>query len=112
MIANMPELELTDIPSELVRSVLYKTIKNHIPSKNIEISVKSASKAGTDNFNGIIYRVYFADKDDVNMNSENNLPLSLILKIAPDNVVRRNLFFSRACFLREIYMYDKVIQVF
>lgn len=92
--------------SELIHSVLHKTIKNEIQSDNYKITLKSASQAGDSNFIGMVYRVYF-EKEDENDNDRNSS--SLILKVTPQNAARRNQFCSRSSFLREIYLYDKVL---
>lgn len=102
----MVELELSDIPSEAIRATLCDTIESKLKSKKYKINVSLASKAGENNFIGIIYRVTFKKEDEIE-NGKN--PISeLILKIAPQNVARRDQFLVRPGFLREIYTYDKV----
>lgn len=99
----MSESELSDISSDLIRSKLCETIESITKTKNYTIKVESASKAGTNNFIGIVYRVYF------NKNGEaTDEPGSLILKTAPQNIARRDSFHSRTCFVREIFMYNEV----
>lgn len=106
--SNMFALEFSDIPSEVIRATLCKTIETKLKSKNYKINVSSASKAGENNFIGIIYRVSF-NKEDETENGE--VPISkLILKVAPQNLARRHQFFSRPAFLREIYVYEKVVE--
>lgn len=100
-------LELSEIStSKLIHSVLHKTIKNEIQSDNYKITLKSASQAGDSNFVGIVHRVYF-EKEDENDNDRNSS--SLILKVTPQNAARRIQFCSRSSFLREIYLYEKVL---
>lgn len=55
-----------------------------------------------DNFMGEIYRVSCQD----NKNADNQT--SVILKIAPKHVMRREKFRLRYLFLREIIVYDEV----
>lgn len=55
-----------------------------------------------DNFIGIVYRV-FCNTADKKKSSK------LILKIAPENEAQRQLVRARSCFLREIYIYNEVI---
>lgn len=60
-----------------------------------------------DNFIGEIYRILFKDANDEN----NEKQSSLILKIAPKNLFRRERFRIRDLFLREINMYDEVRRI-
>lgn len=102
----MVELKLSDIPSEVIRTTLCETIESKLKSKKYKINVSSASKAGENNFIGIIYRVTFKKEDEI---ENEKTPISkLILKVAPQNVARRDRFMARPGFLREIYTYDKV----
>lgn len=100
------ELDLSDIPSVLVRSALLETLEEHQKSKNYQVHLSSATKVGDHNFTGIIYRVSF-NREDGAQNGEKTAS-SLILKIAPDNLARRNQFSARSAFVREIYTFDKV----
>lgn len=98
----MVEPNLSEISSDTIRSILLETIENQIKSSNVKVNVSSASQAGDNNFIGIVYRVSFNSDDDTDNEKK------LILKVAPQNVARRTQFFSRPCFLREIYMYETV----
>lgn len=97
----MVQLDLSEIPSDVIRSALYETIENKVKSKNYQINMSSASKVGETNFIGIVYRVSFKKEGDENDNK-------LILKVAPQNSARRIQFHSRPLFLREIRMYNEV----
>lgn len=99
----MVESDLTEISSEVIRSTLCEAIEKKLKSRKYEINVTSASQAGDNNFIGIVYRVSFGKEDEPPTKS-----FKLILKVAPQNVARRAQFFSRPCFLREIYMYEQV----
>lgn len=101
----MVECDLSELPTEEIRSALRDTIEKKLKSKKYKISVTSASPAGSNNFVGIVYRISFS-KDD-----ENN-QTKLILKVAPQNVARRDQFFSRDLFLREIFLYEEVTMIF
>lgn len=57
---------------------------------------------------GEIYRILYKDAD----NESNSKQSSLILKIAPRNVVMREKLQSRSLFLHEIKMYDQVLAYF
>lgn len=107
---KMFESELSDISSELVRSVLCKTIENKIHSENYKIHVNSASQAGVNNFVGLVYRVYYEEEDEYD--NERSLSSSMILKVAPSNAARRAQSPPRMSFLKEIYMYDVVSFVY
>lgn len=98
--------ELAEIPSELIRSALRKTVENKINSNNYKIKVKSASQAGSTNFVGIVYRVFYERRDQTLEGDD--YKSSIILKVSPQNSARRQKFCSRPSFLREIYMYEKV----
>lgn len=108
--STMVESNLSEISSESVRSILNETIEKRLKTKNFEINVNAATKQG-DNFIGIVQRVTFnkiADSKDQNGDNHKSL---LILKTAPTNLARREGFFSRPCFLREIYLYNEVKRV-
>lgn len=102
----MVTLELSDIPSEVIRTTLCEAIAAKLKSKKYKIAVSSASKAGENNFIGIIYRVSF-NKEDDGENGKTSIS-KLILKVAPLNLARREQFFARPAFLREIFTYEKV----
>lgn len=97
---------LSELPTDVIRTALAETIENKLKSKKYNVTVTSASKAGENNFIGVVYRVVFSKEDAIE--NEKNPTYKLILKVAPQNVARRAQFFSRNCFLREIYMYDEV----
>lgn len=98
----MTDSALAEIPSDLIRSAVLETIEHQLNSKDFRIEVTSASKAGENNFIGIIYRISFTQLNDKNSTK------NVILKIAPQNVLRRSQFVVRPAFVREIYTYEKV----
>lgn len=101
----MPETGLSDISSDLIRATVKEAVENLLNSKECKIDVESASQSGENNFIGIVYRVTFCENETENKKR----PISkLILKLAPQNLARREQFISRPCFLREIYMYNVV----
>lgn len=95
---------LSDIPGDVIRSALCKTIENELKSNKYKVNISSASKVGENNFVGIIYRVA-CSREDGNYKYK---MFKLILKVAPKNLARRSQFTCRMCFLREIYMYNEV----
>lgn len=99
----MFEINSLELPSPAICTALCEIIETNLKSKNYNIAVSSASKPGEDNFVGIVYRVlYFQAEQPENVNK-------VIIKVAPQNLARRKQFFSRECFLQEIYMYNEVI---
>ena len=102
----MSNSDLSAITSEVIRSSLRETVEKKLKSKKYKISVSSASQAGANNFMGTVYRVSFNKEDGDE--SERNTIHKLIVKVAPVHLARREQFFSRPSFLREIYMYEKV----
>lgn len=97
---------LSEISSHLVRKALLETIENLLGSENFKINISSASKAGENNFSGIIHRVTVNELDEDG--NENSPATNLILKVAPQNLLRRSQFVVRPAFVREIYSYEKV----
>lgn len=134
----MAQTDLSEITSEIIRKALFETIENKLNSKNYQIDLSFASKAGENNFIGIIYRVAFYEKEESSKegervekaedrnvgereenaedrnvgkkpeNGEQFSPSKLILKVAPQNEARRAQFYASPAFAREIYTYDKV----
>lgn len=102
----MVDSALSEISSHMVRKAVLETIEGLLKSKNCKINVTSASKAGENNFIGIIYRISFSKlSEDGN---EVGPAQNLILKVAPQNLLRRSQFVVRPAFVREIYSYEKV----
>lgn len=102
----MTESNLSELPSEVIRVAVRDTVEQMLGSNEYEINVTSASQSGDNNFIGIVYRVLF---NKMTGGNNEKIRKKLILKVAPQNIARRMQFFSRPCFLREIYMYKKVI---
>lgn len=98
----MGEIEdLSEISSEIIRAALVETIENHLKTNKFEVNVSSASKVGENNFTGIIYRVSFSNDKKTSQ---------LILKVAPQSIIRRTQFLARPAFVREIFTYDTVMR--
>lgn len=100
------KLDLAEIPSEVVRSMLLDVIEEQLKTKHFQIKLNSATKEGDHNFTGIIYRIS-SERDDKEGNGITTTS-TIILKIAPQNLARRTQFNCRPAFSREIYTYDKV----
>lgn len=98
----MAEFETVEIPSGVVRLALNEVAEKTLKLKTDQLFVSLASKSGANNFIGIVYRATF-NKDD-----EKNPLQTLIVKVAPQQLERRQRFQIRPLFLREIFMYDQV----
>lgn len=71
--------DLSEIPSEVIRSALCDAVEKKLKSKNFKIEVTSASQAGANNFMGTVHRVTF---HKVNENeSEKNAVHKMIVKV-------------------------------
>lgn len=100
----MSDLDLSALSHELITSALNETIEQQLKTTEFETSIEPASKKG-DNFVGIVYRVTCTPKHDDQAEAAN---LKLILKVGPQHEQRREMFHSRQCFLREIYLFNEV----
>lgn len=103
----MARTDVSEIPSEVIRTALHETVETKLKSKKCQIELSLASQAGSNNFIGIVYRASFCREQDENENETNSMH-QMIVKVAPQHVVRRDLFITRPTFLREIYMYETV----
>lgn len=103
----MSSIEFSEISNELIRSEVHEAIKTLTKSADDQIKITSVSKINSDNPSCNIYRISFTT------NAEANAPTSssLILKMAPENLTRRFLSYTRPCLLREIFSYDEVRKV-
>lgn len=97
----MSNIDLSEIPTNVIRNALCETIEKRVKSKNYDAKVTSASKAGESNFVGIVHRVTFNKNDEKQQEK-------FILKVAPQNEARRAQFHSRDLFLQEICAYNEV----
>lgn len=107
----MVKLDLKEISSELVRSVLCKTIQDELKSQHFNIELTPASNDGETNYVGILHRVSFWKEETAETGIRNSSARKLILKIAPEDLARRTRYIARPGFLREIYMYENVRQI-
>lgn len=97
-----------DIPSEIVRKAICETIKDQLNSKYYDLDVSLASSDGDNNFIGILYRISFRKREKNAIENTKNFTHKSIVKIAPQNLIRRARYFTRPAFVREIYMYENV----
>lgn len=102
----MADFETIEILSEKIRLALNEVSEKALKSTNNQLLVSLASKSGTNNFIGIVYRVLFS-KIGEETNGKNPMQ-TLVVKVAPRQLERRQRFQIRPLFLREIFMYEKV----
>lgn len=99
--------------SEMVKKHLNQVLSKELGTEMIDINIEAGTKKG-DNFVGIVYRVsgklsrYISNGEVSNKKSS----INLILKMAPTSQARREQFYARVCFLREIKMYDEILPMF
>lgn len=105
----MAALEPMEIQSQRVRLELHKIVEEKLNSKNYEIDLSAASESGANNFIGIVYRAAFRKRG---VNTNQKCPVdAVIVKVAPQQLKRREKFQIRSLFLREIYIYEKVSSI-
>lgn len=90
--------------NELIETGLNETVEAYLQTTKYDVEIELASKKG-DNFLGIVYRAICRNKSPTNKNATE---LKVIIKTAPQLEQRRQAFFSRPCFLREIFLFDEV----
>lgn len=93
---------LSILSSEIVKQKVEQFFVENLKCRNVEISVENGSNHG-DNFIGIVYRVTGESNECANQQK-----LTIYLKVAPTNKSRREKFFSRPAFVREIYVFTEV----
>ncbi|XP_013097757.2 uncharacterized protein LOC106080772 [Stomoxys calcitrans] len=96
--ADSNEDETNEIPSKVMASV-NTLLDLKFGNKNYTYKIELVGKKG-DNYMGIVYRI---DVCATNLEKRN---MKLILKVPPQNPLRRNQFFARPGFLREALAYD------
>lgn len=102
----MVTTDLSVIPNEKVRQAVLDVFAEKLNSTDFTIKIENGASSG-DNFIGIVYRVVATrNKSDKNDNGVNEK--SCFLKVAPLSEARRERFFSRLSFLREILVYNEV----
>lgn len=89
-----------DISSEIVKQKIRRFFVDRFENEDINITFESCTKHG-DNFSGLIHRV-------IGQNNKNKEKLSIILKCAPSNPIRREQYLCRIGFVKEIIAYNEV----
>lgn len=96
--------------SERTKKNIYEILTEQLKTNDFTIEISPGSNIG-DNYLGVVYRV----KAVVNKNKQRNdkrEELSIIVKIPPTNKFRREQFFARHAFLREILTYSEILPIF
>ncbi|XP_063703520.1 uncharacterized protein LOC134833210 [Culicoides brevitarsis] len=97
---------VVDLPTEQAQMALNKILKETFRLKEYSLQITPGSSKG-DNYIGIIYRV-LVKRSVPSLDKE----LRLIVKMPPMHPQRREQFFARPCFLREITAYEELLPLF
>jgi hypothetical protein len=98
-----------DVMNKLPDEVYYKTLEK-VVKDNLKVSIKDCDmsiipgSAKGDNYMGVVYRIAITSKRGDKLN--------LIVKLPPQNQVRREQFFVKDCFLREIEFYHDIFPMY
>lgn len=102
------EHDMSTLPNAQVKDALSEIIKNLVPEKNYKLKIESGSSKG-DNYIGIVYRAIVIYQKEKGNTKED---FSVIIKVPPQNPIRRKQFFARPCFLREALAYNEILPIF
>uniref|UniRef100_A0A336KVV2 CSON000421 protein n=1 Tax=Culicoides sonorensis TaxID=179676 RepID=A0A336KVV2_CULSO len=98
--------KMVELPTEAAKAALDVLLKEKFKLKEFELAISPGSTKG-DNYLGIVYRVLVK-----NSKPKLDKELGFIVKMPPMHPQRREQFFARPCFLREINFYDELLPVF
>src|SRR6202012_3513322 len=80
-------------------------------TENFNLKISMGSSIG-DNYIGVVYRVVAKNNEQPNETIDTDHTktndLSIIVKLPPQNAARREQFFARPSFVKEIWIYDEV----
>uniref|UniRef100_A0A1A9VLX7 CHK domain-containing protein n=1 Tax=Glossina austeni TaxID=7395 RepID=A0A1A9VLX7_GLOAU len=96
----MDSVEENNEISDLVYKILNNFLNKEYGQGKYKYDIKGATKKG-DNYLGVVYRITVKMLD----NEDNRH--QLILKVPPQNLLRREKFFARPVFLREALAFEK-----
>lgn len=96
---------INELPAEVYNQTLRKIVEDNLktPFDECDVVIVPGSAKG-DNYIGVLYRVTVTSSDGRKLN--------LIVKLPPQNEVRREQFFAKECFLRESEFYDNVYPMY
>lgn len=96
------------LPTESSRVNLNEVVQQILATDDYKLNISMGSSIG-DNYIGVVYRAVATVNDY--QNDGNDTPkavLSIIVKLPPQNAARREQFFARPSFTKEIWIYDEV----
>lgn len=95
------------LPKKCYQEVLNEVIKKKLikSSNDFDIICSPGSSKG-DNYLGIVYRIQVMDK------GTNNVRLTLIVKLPPENETRRNELLTNEFFVREAVYYNEIYPIY
>lgn len=94
------------LPTEQAKVRLDILLKEKFKLKDFSLQITPGSSKG-DNYIGIVYRVLVKDSSP-----QLDKKLGFIIKMPPMHPQRREQFFARPCFLREITVYEELLPLF
>lgn len=103
-------MEQLELPTDKCKTMLAEVISAQLGTDQYNLSITQGSNVG-DNFIGVVYRISAHTNkynERVATKKEQNKSVNIILKVPPQNLARREQFFARPCFLREVLLYDEV----
>lgn len=103
MESDHEQIVLPQVYEEAIKEIIKNNLRKSF--EDYEIIYSPGSNKG-DNYAGIVHRVQVKDK------SENEIKLSMILKVPPENPTRRDEFMAKELFGREIGFYDCVFPLY
>lgn len=103
MESNHEQIVLPQVYVEAIREIIKSNLGKSF--EDYEVIYSPGSNKG-DNYAGIVHRVQVKDK------AENEIKLSMILKVPPVNPTRRDEFMAKDLFGREIGFYDNVFPLY
>lgn len=95
-----------ELPTEQAKVALDTLLKEKFKLRDFSLETTAGSSKG-DNYIGIVYRVLV--KESIPTLEK---PLGFIIKMPPMHPQRREQFFARPCFLREITVYEELLPLF
>lgn len=94
-------IAIGDLPTEKYQQVLRRIIENNCGVVDDNVIKIDAASAKGDNYIGLLYRAVVKGKN-----------FNVIIKLPPQNAIRREQFMARPCFIRESEFYDVVYPMF
>lgn len=103
---NNSNTNIVELPTEQAKAALDTLLKEKFKLKDYSLQTTAGSSKG-DNYIGIVYRVLVNESIP-----KLEKKLGFIVKMPPMHPQRREQFFARPCFLREITVYEELLPLF